>query len=95
MTAIILWVAGFALVWRARPQTEWSGENAALFCAGLIAICSGSWQLLTWLSPAMGSTETNFLFASISHYAALPLLFLVAAIQGLQRSGYIDAKLLH
>jgi hypothetical protein len=95
MTSIVLFIASLALSWLARPRTEWSGEEAALFCSGLIGLCASAWQLLTLMAPSTASSEVSYLLTSLCQYAALPLLLLVAALQGLKLSGYADAQLLN
>ena len=94
MSAVVLLIASLALAWLARPRTGWSGEQAALFCSGLVGSCASTWELLTLAAPAFSSTEATYLLASLCQYAAFPLLLLVTAIQGLQKTGYTDADLL-
>ena len=94
MSAVVLLIASLALAWLARPRTGWRGEQAALFCSGLVGSGASTWELLTLAVPALSSTEANYLLASLCQYAAFPLLLLVAAIQGLQKTGYTDAELL-
>lgn len=94
MTAIVLLLASLALAWLARPRAGWSGEQAALFCSGLVGSCASTWELLTLAVPALSSTEATYLLASLCQYAAFPLLLLVAAVQGLQNTSYVDAELL-
>tara|TARA_R110001583_G_scaffold193867_1_gene363535 strand:+ start:433 stop:1038 length:606 start_codon:yes stop_codon:yes gene_type:complete len=91
MSAVVLLIASLALAWLARPRTGWSGEQAALFCSGLIGLCASAWQLLTLSAPFIASAEASYLLTSLSQYAAFPLLLLVTVIQGLKRSGYVNA----
>ncbi|MBQ0779732.1 hypothetical protein [Thalassolituus sp.] len=94
MSAVVLLIASLALAWLARPRTGWSGEQAALFCSALVGSCASTWELLTLAVPAFSSTEATYLLASLCQYAAFPLLLLVAAVQGLQNTSYVDAELL-
>ena len=71
--SLVLLILSGALLWRSRPQAQWSGENAARFAAAIIVFLFAI--LLPISYPSL--TTAQLLLGQLSAYAAAPLLLSV------------------
>ena len=83
--AVLLLISAL-FCWGARPipETEWSGEKAADFAAGLIIGVAAGGEIF---SAITGNGAAGTLLYGLAWYAAFPLIVLVRTVQAAQVAG--------
>ena len=83
-TVLLLISALFCWCARPIPGTEWSGEKAADFAAGIIIGIAAGGEIF---SAVTGNDAAGTLLYGLAWYAAFPLIVLVRTVQAAQVAG--------